>query len=301
MFSADFDNPWVLDVRTSGRRTSAFAVAIVASALAAVILVGAGHWAPFVEASLSGALGALSDNWRDALAGGVLVIVVFGLLMAIAVLAARWEGRRVWRREPFGPGPALAGGLAFGFGGFCASAALASVAGAIGMGGEHPFSSPIGLLVVGLALTAFQSAAEESYFRGWLQPVLCAGWGPWLGLLAASALFAGLHVIASGHAHSPIALINLLLAGMLFGLLALRSGGLVASAAAHFAWNWTESGVLGLESAPTGRMIDLKLRGAALWSGGADTMNGSLATTIVLASLFLTLLTIKGAPQTARA
>jgi hypothetical protein len=48
-------------------------------------------------------------------------------------------------------------------------------------------------------------------------------------------------------------------------------------------------------------MIDLKLRGAALWSGGADTMNGSLATTIVLASLFLTLLTIKGAPQTARA
>jgi membrane protease YdiL (CAAX protease family) len=125
--------------------------------------------------------------------------------------------------------------------------------------------------------------------------VLCASWGPWLGLLATSALFAGLHMIAG--AHGALAVVNLLLGGMLFGLLALRSGGLAAPAAAHFAWNWTESGVLGLDAGPTGRLLDLRLQGSALWSGGPDTMNGSLAMTIVLSALVLTLMSVK--PQAA--
>jgi membrane protease YdiL (CAAX protease family) len=196
----------------------------------------------------------------------------------------------MWRREVHGLG-ALVGGLAFGFGGFCASTALASVAGVVSMGGGQPFSAPVGGLLVGLTLTAFQSISEETYFRGWLQPVVCANWGPWLGLVATSVLFAGLHLIAG--AHGVLAVVNLLLGGLLFGLLALRSGGLVAPAAAHFAWNWTESDVLGLDPGPTGRIFDLQLRGSTLWSGGADTMNGSLAMTIVLSALVLTLMAAK--------
>jgi hypothetical protein len=51
--------------------------------------------------------------------------------------------------------------------------------------------------------------------------------------------------------------------------------------------------VLGLDTGPTGRLFDLRLHGQVLWSGGADTMNGSLAMTIVLVALVLTLLMVK--------
>ena len=83
-----------------------------------------------------------------------------------------------------------------------------------------------------------------------------------------------------------MALLNLMLGGMAFGLLALRSGGLWAPFAAHTAWNWIESGVLGLEPNPGvgagGSILDLDIVGAGLWSGGGDAMNGSLAATLVL-------------------
>jgi membrane protease YdiL (CAAX protease family) len=294
MFAADFDNPWILDVRNARRRPSAVLAALAGGAFAGALLVASTLWGGAALGGIIALMGDLAQTTRDIIALAILDIVVFGALMAVAFIEVRREGRRLWRHEVYGLG-AFTGGLALGFGGFCASTAVASLAGAISMGDARPFSMSIGPFLLGLALTAFQSVAEESYFRGWLQPVLCASWGPWLGLLATSALFAGLHMIAG--AHGALAVVNLLLGGMLFGLLALRSGGLAAPAAAHFAWNWTESGVLGLDAGPTGRLLDLRLQGSALWSGGPDTMNGSLAMTIVLSALVLTLMSVK--PQAA--
>jgi membrane protease YdiL (CAAX protease family) len=290
MFAADFDNPWILDVRQASRRPSAIATALVGAGFAGALLAAAALWGGEALGRIVGLMGGLPQAWREIVGLVILDLVVFGAMMAIALIAVHREGRPMWRREVYGVG-ALVGGLAFGFGGFCASTALASVAGAVSLGTGTPFSAPVAPLLLGLALTAFQSVSEETYFRGWLQPVLCASWGPWLGLMATSAMFAGLHIIAG--AHGVLAVLNLLLGGLLFGLLALRSGGLVASAAAHFAWNWTESGVLGLDPEPTGKLIDLRLHGSPLWSGGADTMNGSLAMTIILVALVLTLLLVR--------
>ena len=56
---------------------------------------------------------------------------------------------------------------------------------------------------------AFCVAAEELYFRGWLQPLLCARWGVWAGVIVTALLFAGLHV--AGGARAPMSLLNLLL------------------------------------------------------------------------------------------
>jgi membrane protease YdiL (CAAX protease family) len=290
MFAADFDNPWIVDVRQARRRPSAILTALAGAGFAGALLVASMSWGGPAMGRIIDSMGDLPQTARDIIALTILDIVVFGALMAVAFIEVHREGRPMWRRELYGMS-AVVGGLAFGFGGFCASTALASLAGAVSVGAGQPFSTPIGPLILGLVLTMFQSIAEETYFRGWLQPVLCASWGPWLGLLATSVLFAGLHIIAG--AHGVLAVVNLLLGGMLFGLLALRSGGLAAPAAAHFAWNWTESGILGLDIGPTGRMFDLRLHGQALWSGGADTMNGSLAMTIVLSALVLTLLTIR--------
>ncbi|HEX7758114.1 MAG TPA: CPBP family intramembrane glutamic endopeptidase [Caulobacteraceae bacterium] len=117
-------------------------------------------------------------------------------------------------------------------------------------------------------------------------------WGAWMGLLATSLIFCGLHVV--GGARAPLAAINIFLAGLFFGLLALRSGGLVAPITAHFAWNWAETGLFATDpnpgAGPFGALVDLDLTGPSLWSGGADTMNGSLATTLVLGALILGLM-----------
>src|SRR5207302_4511959 len=126
----------------------------------------------------------------------------------------------------------------------------------------------LGAILVGLSIVAVQSIAEEAFFRGWLQPILCKDWGVRTGLIVTSALFGALHVIAG--AHGPLAVANLFLGGMLFGVLALGTGNLLAPAAAHFAWNWTESGVLGLTPDPGGSLFNLKLIGAQIWNGGAD-------------------------------
>jgi membrane protease YdiL (CAAX protease family) len=98
----------------------------------------------------------------------------------------------------------------------------------------------------------------------------------------------------AGGAREPLSLLNLFLGGVLFGLLALRSGGLWAPFIAHFAWNWTEACGLGLEAnpgiGPNASLFHIALHGDALWSGGDDRLNGSVAMTLVLAALVLGLL-----------
>jgi membrane protease YdiL (CAAX protease family) len=60
--------------------------------------------------------------------------------------------------------------------------------------------------------------------------VLARAWGPIAAIGATALAFAALHVAGGGRA--PLTLVNLLLGGILFGLLAWRSGGLAAPIAA---------------------------------------------------------------------
>ena len=85
-----------------------------------------------------------------------------------------------------------------------------------------------------------------------------------------------------------------MLAGTLFGMLALRTGGLAAPVAAHWAWNCTETLALGLSPNPGvgdfGALADLDMRGSALWGGSEYGLNGSIAATFVLVALITPLL-----------
>src|SRR5258708_6682229 len=99
------------------------------------------------------------------------------------------------------------------------ASALEALSGGLVGGLPAPWPSPVGALVLGAVLVLVQSVAEEAFFRGWLQPVLCASWGAWAGLLLTAAAFALLHIIAG--AHGVLAVVNLFLGGLLFGLLAL--------------------------------------------------------------------------------
>ncbi len=282
MYAADKDNPWLRDVPVSPSRWRAGAVALVASVFAITVLFTFRAAAAGLQQAIAAALKSLPGMWPDVLTSGALQCLIFGLFLGAAMVGTGLERRRPWRGEPGGP-VSLAMGLIIGAVGFGAAVAIAAVAGAVTSGPPPAIPSPVGGLLFGLGVVAVQSVAEEAFFRGWVQPVLCADWGPWVGLIVTSALFGGLHIIAG--AHGPVAVLNLFLGGVLFGLLALRTGNLWAAAGAHFAWNWTESGFLGLAYDPSGSVLNLSLTGTPLWNGGEDTMNGSLATTIVLIAL----------------
>jgi membrane protease YdiL (CAAX protease family) len=280
MFPADGSNPWIASAAGAGRRLSPW-IAVVLAAGAAVACI-------FVGGRLGAAIGAWAHPVR-LIHNAIFQLFVFGPMLAFGFLAGSLEGRRVWLTGS--PGGALLG-LALGAGGFALVLVLAVMAGVVVPGaGEAVGAAAAGGVGLGLAMFSLQAAAEEVYFRGWLQPILCERWGPWPGLAVTAVLFAALHV--AGGVRSPLALLNLTLGGLMFGLLALRSGGLWAPFLAHLAWNWIEACGVGLEPNPglgaTGALVDLDLRGAALWSGGPDDLNGSLATTLVLASIVIAL------------
>jgi hypothetical protein len=89
-------------------------------------------------------------------------------------------------------------------------------------------------------------------------------------------------VVAPG----ALAFLNVFLAGVLFGVLALRTGGLWAPVAAHWAWNAAEMSGLGLTPNPgldpLGSVWDMDLGGPSWLGGGRDELNGSITATAVL-------------------
>jgi membrane protease YdiL (CAAX protease family) len=284
-----FDNPWIAAVDQAPRRASAWLVlAGGAAAGAAAALLG--RAAGGAAMALGERIGGSSATIVGAAA---FYLLVFAPLWAAALLGGAAEGRRVWPVER-APLPAALAGAAVGFGGFAAAVAIAAAAGGVVRGGAPATPALLGALVGALAF-AWQVGGEEILFRGWMQPVMSARLGPAVGLVVVALLFAGLHLVAG--VRSPLAVVNLILAGLMFGLLAMRTAGLWAPFCAHALWNWTEACALGLDPnpgvGPMGALLDLDLGGPALWSGGADGMNGSLATTLVLTAVVGGLLALR--------
>lgn len=210
--------------------------------------------------------------------------------MAIAALAAGWFTGSL---PAAGSQPVrwAAIGLASGAAGLTLAASYAWLAGSAvsGAGG----TLQVAAFLAGIAIIAGQVAAEELFFRGWMQPLLARHAGPLAALIAAAIAFAAFHML--GGARAPLTLLNLLLGGVWFGLLGWRSGGLIAPVAAHFGWNAAEQLVMGLDPNPGigdfGALLDWDLTGVAMWGGTAEGLNASLAMTFVLAALLMPLIT----------
>jgi membrane protease YdiL (CAAX protease family) len=225
-----------------------------------------------------------------AIVEGLFTTLLFAALLAVALLGRRFDAGRspsLIGRAPFA---AAAAGAAVGLIGLLCAAGLGGLAGNI-QPGTGEARGAIAILIGTIAIL-FQASVEEVYFRGWLQPILVRSWGPAAGVIVASLAFAALHL--AGGARSPLTLLNLFLGGLLFGLLALRTGGIAASAAAHALWNWAEQILLGLDPNPGtgsfGALFDLDLVGTAAWGGSDEGLNASLALSFVLVALIVPLL-----------
>ncbi len=87
---------------------------------------------------------------------------------------------------------------------------------------------PLSLLVVG--------PAEELLVRGGIQGLLTRAWGPWPGIVGASALFGSLHYIGGGTGALAYVAFSFLL-GCLLGYLYERTGNLFVPMVAHGGYN----------------------------------------------------------------
>lgn len=267
-------------------------------AAAGSLVVGLGLMAAILLAGPSLVAPLVPTGWSAPGQEAVFVLALYGAMVVVALAAGAILGLRA---AGLGMRPLwhLASGAGLGLLGICLAATFATIAGGL------RFASGEGsalMLLLGLVLVLFQAAAEELYFRGWIQPVLARAWGvaPAIGVTALG--FAALHML--GAAAAPLSFLNLLLGGLFFGLLAAQGGGLAGAIGAHFAWNGTEQLVFGLDPNPGtgsfGSLLDLDLVGPAAWGGSAEGLNASLAMAMALVVVLVPLAMLaRSAPRPA--
>lgn len=141
--------------------------------------------------------------------------------------------------------------------------------------------------LVALSFLAFtvQASAEEILLRGWLLPELLARIGIWPALIISSSVFSLLH-LANDHVDA-LALINIALVGVVFGLLVIAQGALWGACAYHIIWNWTMAVGLGIEvsglTVPTTLLVGGLAPQAPQWlSGGPFGIEASAITSVML-------------------
>lgn len=209
-------------------------------------------------------------------------------IVALALLGGLIAGEA----PPLRAGPTIITGTALPAGIGAVALVLASAwAGGVALGRPHAGVADGELYTLGTLLVLLGVISEELLFRGLLQPVLVRAWGAVAGVLISSLAFVVIHMIG-GWAH-PVSLLNILLAGIWFGLLGLRTGGLLAPILAHFGYNWAEEMIFGASPNPGigsfGSIFDVDLVGPTIWGGSLEGLNASLAVSVVLIALIIPL------------
>jgi len=133
---------------------------------------------------------------------------------------------------------------------------------------------------------------EESSLRGYLQFTLARGLGFWWAALILSCLFAALH--GSNPGESPVGLVGVGAAGLVFSLSLWYTGSLWWAIGFHAAWDWGQSFFYGTADSgliAQGHLLQEHAVGNPLWSGGSDGPEGSVLAlallAIVTAAMFL--------------
>lgn len=89
---------------------------------------------------------------------------------------------------------------------------------------------PHGYALAWVPLVALVSAGEETFLRGWMQPLASQAWGPGLAIVFVGAIFAAIHAPLYGWIALPLDLG----VGILIGCLREYSDSVAACALAHF-------------------------------------------------------------------
>lgn len=265
-------------VPNAGAPRALLALIIVVVPVAAMVVL-----APRIDAGLARIAGDASGSvgyWLDA------VIAVLILLQAISVSLILRQRIVAGGRAP----GLILSSLPVGVVAVTVAIGMAAAANAVAVigSGEQGFL----LLMTGTLLIGAKAVGEEALFRGVLQPLLCRTWGVAAGIALTAIAFTAIHV--AGGWRDPVSLLNITLAGGWFGLLAWRTGGILAPTLAHGGYNWAEEMLFGASPNPGlgdfGALLNLDLTGPAMLGGSADGLNASLLLTSVLLAVSLPLI-----------
>lgn len=139
-----------------------------------------------------------------------------------------------------------------------------------------------------IVLWAMVAISEEFVFRGYYHGLLKHHFGLVPATLLGSLLFAGVHLSNNAILDSPIPLLSLFFAGILFAVAREVSNNLWLPIGIHFTWNLFQGNVFGF--AVSGSVIEsswikLELMGSRIISGGMFGAEGSVVTIVVTVAL----------------
>lgn len=144
------------------------------------------------------------------------------------------------------------------------------------------------ILLVSLIFFLIAAFVEEVMIRGYILGRLLLKVNKFVALTVSSLIFALLHIFNPNM--GVLAMINLFLAGMLFGVYCLYVRNLWFPTFLHAFWNWIQGPVLGYEVSGTELFppaIDLNLIASNFITGGKFGFEGSILCTIILIAVIL--------------
>lgn len=172
-------------------------------------------------------------------------------------------------------------GLVIGFVMIIGAAGIALATGAL----EYKGLQDVSLIVIGAYLLAFiiQGFSEELVMRGFFMNAYAARKGMFAAIIVNSVVFAMLHLGNDGV--SVLAMINLILAGIVFSLMAAYFDNIIVCSAAHSMWNFAQGNLFGVLVSgiylPSTVMRFHNVPGMDWLSGGAFGLEGGLAVTVI--------------------
>lgn len=154
--------------------------------------------------------------------------------------------------------------------------------------------SAISSILVILFGWIIQGATEEIVTRGWLLNVLSSKYNIGVGLLISSTLFGLMHLTNPNVNY--IAVINIILVGLFYGLYVIKTNDLWSVCGMHSAWNFAQGNIFGFEVSgldiSVGTLIDLNLVENDFITGGVFGPEASIVATFVLLLSIIILLFI---------
>jgi len=136
----------------------------------------------------------------------------------------------------------------------------------------------------GMIFFILAGLSEEQLARGFMMTAMKTTRNKWVIILVPTVLFTLLHSLNPGL--SIFSVVNLLLAGILFAYLFIKTGRLWASIGFHFSWNFVQGFIFGIPVSgvfvPDSALISTVLTGPVWLTGGVFGIEGGAVCTLVL-------------------
>ena len=147
----------------------------------------------------------------------------------------------------------------------------------------------ISIILIGWLI---QGATEEIVTRGWLMNVLGARYNIMVGLILSSVFFALIHSENPGINY--VAMLNIVLVGILLGLIVINTGSLWVACGIHSAWNFAQGNIFGFQVSGNdvgiGSIVDLNLVGNEFITGGQFGPEAGMVCSFVILALIVIML-----------